>query len=148
MELILIEDVYNLGKAGEVVKVKPGYGRNFLIPQKKAMLASKGSLKSFDQRKKMLTKQIEQRREIFKQQAGKVQGAEITVTRKAGAENRIFGSVGSQDIVQELKAQGIEVEKKYIVLNEPLKALGNFEVKISFASDIEAIVKVNIIREA
>src|SRR3990167_11247342 len=105
MELILIEDVDHLGKAGEVVKVKTGFGRNYLLPQKKAILADRGNIKSFEQRRKMVERQNELRRQHYQELAAKINGAEITIQKKVGAEDKIFGSVTNHEIAEALASK-------------------------------------------
>ena len=147
MELILIEDVDHLGKAGEVVKVKTGFGRNYLLPQKKAILADRGNIKSFEQRRKMVERQNELRRQHYQELAAKINGAEITIQKKVGAEDKIFGSVTNHEIAEALASKGFSLDKKHILIKDPIKTIGTFEIEVKLAQDISAPIKVWVIRQ-
>lgn len=142
MELILLEDVPHLGDMGDVVEVKPGYGRNFLIPNGLATIASRGKKKELEHKLRI----IAEKRESLKAAAQEVGSAlhefSITITRRAGDDGRLFGSVSNRDIHDALTEAGHVVERRRIVLGEPLKALGVYKVPVKLHADVEADVLV------
>lgn len=136
MEIILTEDVPHLGSMGDLVKVKPGYGRNYLIPRGFAVLATRGNRKHLDH----VMRQIEERRARLRVGAEAVADAlrdvAITVARQAGEDDRLFGSVTNRDIEAALEALGHEVERRRIMLKEPIKALGIYHVPLKLHADV------------
>jgi len=148
MEVILREDVANLGKMGEVVRVRDGYARNYLLPRKLVLLANKKSLKSFEHQKRVVA---DQRGRVVKQAetlAEKLAALSLVFPVKAGEEGKLFGSVTNLDIEKALKAKGFEVERRKIHLAEPIKALGDYEVAVRLTSDVTANVKLSVVAEA
>jgi large subunit ribosomal protein L9 len=148
MQVILLEKVINLGGLGDVVKVKDGYARNFLIPKGKAKRATEANLKEFEGRRAELeaaqAAQLAQAHEA----AAKLNGLMLQVTRKAGVDGRLFGSVTTYDIAEALSAQGHEVERAAIRLpNGPLKSIGDHPVEIALHSDAHATVTVAVLGE-
>lgn len=149
MELILLQKVTNLGGLGDKVKVKPGYGRNFLVPQGKAVPATAANLAEFEKRRaeyeakaKALIGGAEARR-------AKIDGQAITVKANASTEGKLFGSVGPRDIAEAFSAAGIELNKSEVVMGEgPIRRTGEFEVLIHLHADVEAKVKVTVLPEA
>jgi large subunit ribosomal protein L9 len=148
MEIVLLERVEHLGQLGEVVKVKPGYARNFLFPQKKALRATPSNLEYFEKRKVDLQAQNDKRRKEAESQAKKVDGVALVVVRQASEAGQLYGSVAARDIVEALAETGITLERRQVNLNEPLKALGIFPVKISLHPEVTVSVTVNIARSA
>lgn len=146
MELILKEDVINLGQAGEVVRVKDGYGRNYLIPQNLADLADKKNIKAFEAKKKRIEKNKQAQRAQFEDLVKKLEGIEITIEKQVGAEDKIFGSVTSKDVSELLSAQGFKIQKKYIHILDPIKTIGEYEVPVKLLSDLEAKIKLWVVR--
>lgn len=146
MEVILIKDVPKLGKAGDVVKVKDGYARNYLIPKGFAILANQKTIKALENQRKIILAKAERERKKLESLAEKLEGFTLTVYRKKIEEDRIFGSVSLFDIVNLLKEQGIEIEKNQVLLEEPIKSLGIFEVPIKLGSKIVNI-KVEVLEE-
>jgi large subunit ribosomal protein L9 len=147
MKIILKKDIESLGKAGEIVEVRPGYARNYLIPYGHAVQASGSNLKAYEEELK-LTKLREQRgKKTAEEFADELSKVSITAVVQVGEEDKIFGSVTSQNIADLLKEQGFEVDRKKILLDEPLKALGVFDVPIKLHSEIEAKIKVWVVRE-
>lgn len=142
MEIILLEDVPHLGNMGDVVDVKPGYGRNFLIPNGLATIASRGKKKEVEHQLRI----IAEKRESLKAAAQAVGDAlnefSVTITRRAGEDGRLFGSVSTRDIHDALVEAGHEVERRRIVLGEPLKALGVYKVSVKLHADVDADVLV------
>jgi large subunit ribosomal protein L9 len=147
MEVILRKDIPKLGKAGDVVKVKDGYARNYLIPKGLAILANQKTLKALENQRKVILAKAERERKKLEALAEKLEGITLTVYRKTIEEDRIYGSVSAVDIVNLLKEQGIEVEKNQVVLEEPIKNLGTFEIPIKLSSDKIVNIKVEVLEE-
>jgi len=148
MQVILLEKVINLGGLGDVVKVKDGYARNFLIPKGKAKRATEANLKEFEGRRAEL--EAAQAAQFAEAQAAaeKINGLMLQMTRKAGVDGRLFGSVTTYDIAEALSAQGHEVERAAIRLPQgPLKAIGDHQVEIALHSDAHAMVTVSVLGE-
>lgn len=147
MKIILKKDVDKLGSAGEIVDAKPGYARNFLIPQGMAVMASKANMKIYEQERaaeqRRLQKEIEEAQEL----ANKLNKVSLTATVQVGEEDKVFGAITNQDIAELLAEKGFEIDRRKILLDEPLKSLGVFDVPIKLHSDVEAQVKVWIVRE-
>lgn len=142
MEVILTEDVPNLGNMGDVVQVKPGYGRNYLIPKGLAVQATRSNKAEFDH----LLKQIEYRREQLRssalETASSLDGLSVTIAKKAGDDDRLFGSVTNRDIEAAIAALGQEVDRRRIILKEPIKSLGIYEVPVKLHADVTAMTRV------
>uniref|UniRef100_A0A7C4JRI4 Large ribosomal subunit protein bL9 n=1 Tax=Thermodesulfobacterium geofontis TaxID=1295609 RepID=A0A7C4JRI4_9BACT len=147
MEVILIKDVPKLGKAGDVVKVKDGYARNYLIPKGLAILANQKTIKALENQRKIILAKAERERKKLESLAEKLEGISLTVYRKTVEGDRIFGSVSLIDIVNMLKEKGIEIEKSQVLLEEPIKKLGTFEVPIKLSSDKIINIKVEVLEE-
>ena len=148
MQVILMDKVVNLGGLGDIVKVKDGYARNFLIPQGKAKRATAENKKVFEAKRAELEKAQAEKLVAAQGFAGKLEGLSLQLTRKAGVDGRLFGSVGNADIAEALAAQGIEIEKSTIRLPlGPMKQLGENQVEIALHSDVVATVTVIIAAE-
>lgn len=143
MQVILREDVSNLGKSGEVVEVRNGYGRNYLLPKGLAILATRENMKQIEHQKRVIAARNEKLREEAKQLVNKLSSVQLMLTR-LGAGDKLFGSVGSRDIQQELEKQGISIERKRILLPEPLRQVGEYLVDVRFVHGIIGQVKVYI----
>jgi large subunit ribosomal protein L9 len=147
MKLILLEDIRNLGKTGEQVTVKDGYGRNYLVPRSLALLATPANLQVFANERKALDKRQSRLRSDAQAKVDKLSAQVVTIVRLAGEGDKMFGSVTNADIAEFLKAAGFEVDKRRILLAEPIKSLGTFEVAIDLYQHIQAKVKVEVIRQ-
>ena len=148
MQVILMEKVANLGNLGDVVKVKDGFARNFLIPQGKAKRATAANLKEFEGRRAELEKKANEQLASSQERATKLEGLKIDIAQKAGVDGRLFGSVTSSDIVDALGKQGIEVRKAEIRMPQgPLKHIGEFPVTIQLHSDVLAHITVHVVAE-
>lgn len=150
MEVILLEKMRSLGALGDKVKVKPGYARNYLIPQGKAVYANKDNLVKFEQRRAELEKiAAEKSKDAVAKQQSLMALSVVTITAKAGEEGKLFGSIGTRDIADAITAAGVAVEKREVQLSEgTLRVAGEYEVVIELESDITATVKIAIIPEA
>ncbi|MFQ6083599.1 MAG: 50S ribosomal protein L9 [Candidatus Aminicenantia bacterium] len=147
MKIILKEDVDNLGYRGDIVEVAPGYGRNYLIPKKLAIEVTPSNLKMIEIERKALLKKVEKEKLSFEEVTQKLNQVKLTFYRKAGEKDVIFGSVTSIDIGQALKDLGYEVDKRKILLEEPIKRLGNYSVPIKLYHELTAEIKVEVLRE-
>ena len=145
IQVILKEDVPNLGRSGELVLVKPGYGRNYLIPQGLALVATRKNVAQMDHHKKQIEAQAAKVRKDAEGVASNLNGASIVIERQVGEENKLFGSVTTRDIEEALGAKGLKVDRRKIVIGEPIKSLGDFNVEIKVARDVTAHVKVSVI---
>ena len=147
MRVILLENVLSLGKTGDLVKVSDGYGRNFLIPQKKAILATEKSLKAIEHQKRLVQQRLEKTKKDAGKIAQRIETLSCTFLRTVGESGKLFGSVTSMDIENYLKENGIEVDRKKISLEEPIKNLGMFTVPIKLQADVTAHLKVWVVQE-
>ena len=148
MQVILMEKVVNLGGLGDVVKVKDGYARNFLIPQGKAKRATEANRKFFEEKRAELERVQAEAVAAAKAVAEKLEGLMVQITRKTGVDGRLFGSVTNHDIADALKAQGFEVDKGAIRMPEgPLKNVGDTPVQVALHSDVVATVTVSVLGE-
>ena len=148
MQVILMEKVVNLGNLGDVVKVRDGYARNFLIPQGKAKRVTPENLAEFETRRAELESQQAEKLSAAQEKAVKLEGLMVQITRKAGVDGRLFGSVTNFDVAEALMAQGIEVEKADIRMPQgPLKMVGDAQVQIALHSDVVAAITVSVLGE-
>ncbi|HTZ11903.1 MAG TPA: 50S ribosomal protein L9 [Candidatus Margulisiibacteriota bacterium] len=147
MEVILNRDVDKLGKSGSVVKVKEGYARNFLIPNGLAIPLTPGNLKKLEQEKEKKTLELEKSRKAAEALRDKLSGLSLTITALSQEEEKIYGSVTAQDIVSSLKDEGIEIDKENIMLDEPIKSLGIYEVSVKLHPEVEGKIKVWIVKK-
>ncbi len=148
MKVILRQNVESLGKAGETIKVADGYARNYLIPKGLAAEANTRNVKVFEHEKKRIMQQAEKFQKQAEETAAKLGGVTCAIARRVGEQEKLFGSVGAKDIEEVLTAQGIEIDKKDIILDEPIKALGEFPVRIKLGAGVTAEIKVTVVAEA
>jgi large subunit ribosomal protein L9 len=147
MQVILREDIDKLGKIGDLVKVADGYARNFLVPGKKAIEATPKNLNAMNHAKKMVSDRLRKLKKEAAADADRIKGLSITIKAKVGEEGKLFGSVTSMDIVEAMKAQGVVIDKRKLVLDEPIKRLGDFTITVKLHSDVTADFKVSVIGE-
>lgn len=145
MEVILLEDVSNLGEMGEIVTVRPGYGRNYLIPRGLAEHASAAKKNQIAHQLAMVEARREKEREAARQIVGDIDGVSISVPSRVGEEDRLYGSVSARDISSLLAQQGVQVEARQVQLDEPIRELGIYKVAIKLASGIYAHVMVWVV---
>jgi large subunit ribosomal protein L9 len=149
MEIILMDKVVNLGNLGDVVKVKDGYARNFLIPTGQAKRATKANIAAFEERKAELEKQAADKLAAAQARAEKLNGVSVTIAQKAGVDGRLFGSINNVDIASALTAQGMDVVKGEVRLPEgPFKTVGEYPVTLSLHSDVTCDITVTVVAEA
>jgi len=144
VQIILREDVIKLGDAGDLVSVKPGYARNFLVPQGKAILATEERINEVEHQKRVISEKLAKELGDLTAVKAKLDGIEIEIEAQAGEEGKLFGSVTAQNLADELAKKGLEVDRRKIVLDEPIKTLGEHTVAIRLRSDVVAEFKVNV----
>ncbi|MEJ2422744.1 MAG: 50S ribosomal protein L9 [Acidobacteriota bacterium] len=144
MKIILKEDVENLGKRGAVVSVKDGYARNYLLPQNLAMRFTPGAHKVLEQERRVYELRQLKAKEEAQELADKLSAVSLSTQKRAGDQEVLYGSVTVSDVADMLKQQGFVVDKRKIVLNEPIKTLGEFEIKIKLHSEVAAAVKLTV----
>ena len=142
MKVILQENMENLGHIGDVVKVAPGYARNYLIPKKFAMLANERNTKALEHAKRQLEYKKNKVLELAKAFATKIEGIVLNIAHQAGEEGKLFGSVTNMELAEKLKAQGIEIDRKKIALADPIKHLGEYSVTVKIQPEVTAALKV------
>jgi len=147
MKVILKQDVEKLGRRGDVINVAPGFGRNYLIPRKMAMAVTATNLKAVEIERQALKKKLEIERKSFQSLVEKLHGVSLTFTRRAGDKDVIFGSVSAGDVKEALDGLGYDIDKKKILLDEPIKRLGNFTVPVKISAEDRAEVKIVVARE-
>ena len=147
MRVILIDDVTNLGYKDDVVTVKDGYGRNFLIPQKKAIIASESALKVLAENAKQRAHKLEKIKEDARSVAEKLEGISLVISAKTSSTGTIFGSVTNIQIADELAKKGIEIERKQILIKEPIKEVGNYSVTVKLHKEVSIDIPVEVIAE-
>ncbi len=148
MQIILLEKVVNLGGLGDVVKVKDGYARNFLIPQGKAKRATQANLAEFEGRRAELERAHAEKLAAAQELVAKMEGVTVQVSRKAGMDGRLFGSVGNADIADGLVAQGFDIDRAAIRMPDgPLKQVGEVQLEVALHSDVFATITVAVIGE-
>lgn len=146
MRVILKKEVPNLGDAGDIVNVKPGYGRNYLIPRGLAMPASEGSIKQVEHQKRLAEAIRRQQLEAARALGQKLSATSVTIRREAGEDDRLFGSVTNRDVADALAAEGVAVDRKSIQLEEHIRTLGLFQVPVRLHRDVTATVKVYVMK--
>lgn len=146
MKVVLLEDIPSLGNIGDVVKVADGHGRNYLIPQGKALEASRKNVKSLELQKKLTKDRVDRTKSYAEKIAERIESISCTISKKAGEEDKLFGSVTTMDIEESLKNEGIEVNRKKIMLEEPIKNLGIYSVPIKLHPEVVSNLKVWVVK--
>jgi large subunit ribosomal protein L9 len=147
VKVILTKEIKKLGKMGDEVEVKDGYGRNYLLPRKFAIEATAGAARVIEQKKREKERKEQQLREEYGSLSEKIAAGSYTISVDAGEEDKLFGSVTSEMIAECLKAEGIEVDKKKIVLEEPIKTLGVFDVEIKLHPEVKAQARIWVVKK-
>lgn len=147
MQVILLEDVPSLGKAGDLVKVSDGYGRNYLIPQKKATFATEKNLKILEHQKREIQQRMEKLKKDAERIGQQIEGLSCSMSKPVGESGKLFGSITSMEIEDYLNGVGIKVDRKKILLEEPIKNLGMFTVPIKLHPEVTAHLKVWVVQE-
>lgn len=147
MQVILKEDVKSLGKTGDIVNVKDGYARNFLIPKNLAVEANPKNIKAIEHERKKIQEIARKAKVSAEALASRISAITLTIKAKAGEEEKLFGSVTAMDIADALKKEGIELDKKKILLEEPIKRLGSYTVSAKIHPDVTATINVQVVQE-
>jgi large subunit ribosomal protein L9 len=147
MKVILTQTIDSLGMIGSEADVAKGYARNYLIPQGKAVLATPQNRKKLEKEKTKFDLQIAKEREVAEQMAQRLEGVKCTIAEKVSEEDRLYGSVTARDIINALAKQGIEVEKRMVLLSEPIKSLGSFQVPLRVYKGVEPEITVEVVPE-
>jgi large subunit ribosomal protein L9 len=141
MQVILTQDVDNLGKAGELVSVRPGYGRNYLVPRGMAVSATVRNKNRLDHEKALIEKRVAKERATATEVAGRINGMTLQFERQVGEDEKLFGSVTSRDIAEQLKRANVEIDHRWVALDQPVKALGKYEVPVKLSAGVTATLK-------
>lgn len=147
MKIILRQNVENLGEIGEIVEVRPGYGRNYLIPRNLAYVATPGAIRALETEKAQYAVKMEKAKGAAEHVATQLAELQISIPMQVGEEGRLFGSVTTQMITQELELRGFKIDRRNVVIDEPIKTLGIFEVRVKLHADIIAPLKVWVIAQ-
>jgi large subunit ribosomal protein L9 len=147
MEVILKEDIANVGKIGDVVRVRDGYARNYLLPRGLVLVANKKNLKTFEHQKKVVADQKQKIQRQAQAVGDQLAGVSLVIPMKVGEEGRLFGSVTNMQIEKALKSKGLNVERRKIHLTEPIKTAGDYEVPIRLSADVTVPLKVSVVPE-
>lgn len=144
MEIILLERIEALGQMGEVVKVKPGFARNFLLPQKKALRATKDNLAYFEKQRAQLEAQNLKRRKDAESVAGKLEGLQVVILRQAGETGQLYGSVATRDVAEAVTKAGFTVDRRQVLLDQPIKTLGIVKTRVALHPEVIVGISVNV----
>jgi|SRR5579859_551266 len=145
IQVILQQDVDKLGKSGELVRVRPGFARNFLLPRQLAVTATSAAVRRIEHEKAVAAAKAEKAKKEARELAAKIDALHIKISTKVGEDGRLFGSVTSKDIENATKAQGFAIERKKIELKEPIKAVGEYALTVKLVSDVTATLKVEVV---
>jgi len=148
MKVILREDVEKLGKAGDVVKVADGFGRNYLIPRQLAVPADVRNLKALEHDRRVIEARAKKTRKSAESLASMLASVSLTISAKAGEEGRLFGAITSRDIAEALEKAGVPVDRKTVLLQDPIKQLGDYKVKVKTGSDLHPEISVSVVAES
>ena len=141
MQVILTQDVTNLGKAGELVSVRPGFGRNYLVPRGLAVTATVRNKNRLDHEKAQIEKRVAKERAVANDLATRIGGMTLQFERQTGEDEKLFGSVTSRDIQEQLKRANVEIDHRWVALDQPVKALGKYEVPVKLSAGVTATLK-------
>lgn len=147
MEVILREHVEHLGRRGDVVKVAPGFARNYLLPRNLALAVTEGNRRLIERERKVVDAREAEERQTAEALASRLSQAELTIERRVGETEALYGSVTSADLAEALAAKGLEIDKRKIHLDEPIKAIGEFSVPVRLHRDVTAQVKVHVVKQ-
>jgi large subunit ribosomal protein L9 len=145
IQVILQQDVDKLGKSGEVVRVRPGFARNYLLPRELAVPATTAAVNRIEHEKGVALARAEKQKKEARDAAGKLDGVKVTIAHKAGEDGRLFGSVTAKDIANAVAAQGFKIDRKQMHLPEAIKQTGSYEIPVKLVSDVTATIKVDVV---
>ena len=141
VKVILREDIQRLGDAGEVVSVRPGFARNFLLPQGKAILATESSMKALDHHQRVIAEKVAREKKTLEGEKGRIEALALEIAVQVGEEGKLFGSVTSRDIAEQLKKANVDIDHRWVQLEQPVKALGKYEVPVRLSAGVVASLK-------
>lgn len=145
VQVVLRQDVDHLGRSGELVKVKPGFARNFLIPRGLATLATRSNISKIEHERSIARARADKAREAMAEEAKALEGIRAQVAKEAGPEGKLYGSVTAQDVAESLELQGVNIDRRKLIMpDEPIKATGDYEVRIRFGLDVEAVLQLTV----
>ena len=147
MKVILTQDITGLGSIGDLITVKDGFGRNYLVPHGKAVQATSQNMKNLEHQKRQIKEKIDKAKREAERLAARIEAVSCTVAKAVGEEDKLFGSVTAMDIESSLKLEGIEIDRKKINLPEPIKALGIYNIPIKLHPEVTAILKLWVVKE-
>ncbi len=147
MQVILQQDVSNVGRAGDVVDVREGFGRNYLLPRKLAVVADPGNIKQMEHHKRVVTAKISKMKKSAEELSAKISQVSLTISRESGEEDKLFGSVTNKDIAEALRVEGFIVDRHDIKLDEPIKTLGIFDVSVRLHPEVNGTIKVWVVKK-
>jgi large subunit ribosomal protein L9 len=147
MEVILKEDIPNLGKIGDVVRVRDGFARNYLLPRGLVLIANKKNLKSFEHQKRMVADQKQRMFREAQSVSGQLSGVSLVIPVRTGEEGKLFGSVTTIHIEKALKAKGLDIDRRKIHLDEPIRTLGDFDIPVRLTADLSVSIKLSVVPE-
>jgi len=147
MKVILREDIENLGRAGDIVKVADGYGRNYLIPKRLAVQADVRNVRALEHDRRVIEARTKKTRKSAEELGAKLSTLSLTIPAKAGEEGKLFGAVTSRDIAEALDSAGVTVDRKLVLLAEPIKQVGEYKVKVKAGTDIAPEISVSVVAE-
>ncbi len=146
MQVILVDDVNSLGRAGDIVKVAPGYARNYLLPKRIALAADPKNMKWVEQQKEKIIEKAAALRTDAEGMAVRIGAVSLVIAKQAGEEDKLYGAVTSSEIAEKLSEHGIEVDKRKIVLADPIKRLGEYSVPVKIHADLDVSIQINVVR--
>jgi large subunit ribosomal protein L9 len=147
MKVILTQDIAGIGNIGDLITVKDGFGRNYLIPEGKGIQATSQNIKKLEHQKRQIREKLSKTKREAEKLAARIEAVSCTVAKAVGEEDRLFGSVTSMDIEASLKLEGIEIDRKRIILPEPIKALGIYQIPIKLHTEVTAALKLWVVKE-
>jgi large subunit ribosomal protein L9 len=147
MKVILTQDIAGIGNIGDLVTVKDGFGRNYLIPEGKGIQATSQNIKKLEHQKREIREKLSKTKREAEKLAARIEAVSCTVAKAVGEEDKLFGSVTSMDIEASLKLEGIEIDRKRIILPEPIKALGIYQIPIKLHTEVTAALKLWVVKE-
>lgn len=147
MKVVLLDNVKSVGNVGDIVNVSPGHARNFLVPNGLALVADEGNQKSLEQQRKMLAKKVAEHKSVAEATQKKVDGLVLEFVKKVGQNGKLFGSITTRELSEELEKKGVEVERRLLTVSKPIKTVGSFDVKASLFEDVVANFQVKVVMD-
>lgn len=147
MKVVLLDNVKSVGNVGDIVNVSPGHARNFLVPRGLALIADEGNQRSLEQQRKMLAKKVAEHKSSAQETQKKIDGLVLEFIKKVGQNGKLFGSITTRELADELGKKGVEVERRHLTTSQPIKSIGNYDVKASLFEDVVANFQVKVVMD-